>query len=145
MSTDGHDAPFLGRGWAFPPSFSEGGAQVETVAGAQDVAQALAIIFATELGERPMREDFGSALRRHMFAEIDQTLLTSLRGAIFDAILAFEPRVQIDALEIVESEETAGLLTVSLHYTLRGTNSRYNLVYPFYIREASTTVTAGGG
>jgi uncharacterized protein len=77
-----------------------------------------------------------------MFAEIDHTMLTNLRGAIFDAVLAFETRVQVDSLEIVESEETAGLLTISVHYTLRGTNSRYNLVYPFYIREA-VSVTPG--
>ena len=138
MSTDGRDAPFLGRGWAFPPAFSEGGREIETVAGGEDVAQALAIIFSTELGERPMRERFGSGLRKHMFDEIDQTMLTGVRGAVFDAILAYEPRIQIDGLEIVESAETAGLLTISLHYTLRGTNSRYNLVYPFYVREASS-------
>lgn len=138
------DPSFLGRGWAFPPAFTHGGGEVELVAGATDVAQSLQIIFATEPGERPMREAFGSSLRRHMFAEIDQTLLTSVRGAILDAILVFEPRVQLEGLEIVESEDTAGLLTISLHYTLRGTNSRYNLVYPFYLREAATTVVAGG-
>jgi phage baseplate assembly protein W len=141
-STEAPSLPFLGRGWAFPPSFTRGGSEVETVAGAQDVAQSLQIIFATEPGERPMREAFGSSLRRHMFAEIDHTMLTNLRGAIFDAVLAFETRVQVDSLEIVESEETAGLLTISVHYTLRGTNSRYNLVYPFYIREA-VSVTPG--
>lgn len=135
--------PFLGRGWAFPPAFTQGGGEVETVAGAEDVAQSLVIIFGTEPGERPMRPAFGSSLRRHMFAEIDHTMLTDVRGAILDAILAFEPRVQLDGLEIEESE-TAGLLTISLHYTLRGTNSRYNLVYPFYIREAATTVSPGG-
>ena len=144
MSTDGASAPFLGRGWAFPPAFSAGGGEVETVAGPQDVAEALAIIFATDPGERPMREAFGSGLSRHMFAEVDQTMLTSMRGAILDAILAFEPRIEVDGLEIVESEETAGLLTISLHYRLRGANSRYNLVYPFYIREAATTAAAGG-
>jgi uncharacterized protein len=90
-----------------------------------------------------MRGSFGSSLRRFMFAEIDQTMLTGVRGAIYDAILAFEPRIEIDALEVVESGETAGLLTISLLYTLRGTNSRYNLVYPFYIREAATTAQAG--
>lgn len=131
------DPPFLGRGWAFPPSFGPGGREVATVAGAEDVAESLQILFATEPGERPMREDFGSALRRHMFAEIDQTMLTDMRGAIYDAILAFEPRIAIDALDIVESGDEPGLLTISLHYSLRGTNSRYNLVYPFYLREAT--------
>ena len=93
-------------------------------------------------GERPMRGGFGSSLSRYMFAEIDQTMLTSVRGAIYDAVLAFEPRIEIDALEVVESGETPGLLTISLLYTLRGTNSRYNLVYPFYIREGAVAAQA---
>jgi phage baseplate assembly protein W len=131
------DAPFLGRGWSFPPTFSKGGREVETVAGAEDVAQSLQIIFATEPGERPMREDFGASLFRHVFAEISQTLLTELRGAIYDAMIAWEPRIAIQGLEIVESGDEAGLLTISLSYTLRGANSRYNLVFPFYLREAS--------
>lgn len=138
------EPPFLGRGWAFPPTFAAGGSEVAMVAGSDDVAQSLQILFSTEPGERPMRADFGSSLRRHMFAEIDQTMLTDMRGAIYDAILAFEPRIDIDGIDIVESGETPGLLTISLHYVLRGTNSRYNLVYPFYIREAVSSAQGRG-
>ncbi len=137
------DPPFLGRGWAFPPRFGAGGSDVEMVTGAAEVAESLQILFATEPGERPMRGAFGSSLSRYMFAEIDQTMLTSVRGAIYDAILAFEPRIEIDALEVVESGDTPGLLTISLLYSLRGTNSRYNLVYPFYIREGTASAQAG--
>ena len=137
------DPPFLGRGWAFPPSFGAGGSDVEMVSGAAEVAESLQILFSTEPGERPMRGAFGSSLSRYMFAEIDQSMLTSVRGAIYDAILAYEPRIEIDALEVVESGETPGLLTISLLYTLRGTNSRYNLVYPFYVREGVVAAQAG--
>jgi len=136
------EPPFLGRGWAFPPSFAAGGAEVDTVAGSADVAQSLEILFSTEPGERPMRGTFGSDLSRYMFAEIDHSMLTGVRGAIYDAILAFEPRIEIDALEVVESGDTPGLLTISLLYRLRGTNSRYNLVYPYYIREATAGAQA---
>ena len=137
------DPPFLGRGWAFPPNFGAGGGDVEMVSGSAEVAESLQILFSTEPGERPMRGSFGSSLSRYMFSEIDQTMLTSVRGAIYDAVLAFEPRIEIDALEVVESGETAGLLTISLLYTLRGTNSRYNLVYPFYIREGVVAAQVG--
>lgn len=137
------DPPFLGRGWAFPPSFGPGGSEVDMVTGASEVAQSLEILFSTEPGERAMRVDFGSSLSRYMFEEIDQTMLTGMRGAIYDAILQFEPRIEIDNLEVVESGETPGLLTISVLYRLRGTNSRYNLVYPFYIREAVPGAQAG--
>jgi phage baseplate assembly protein W len=134
---------FLGRGWAFPPTFGAGGLDVEMVAGSTEVAQSLEILFSTEPGERPMRGLFGSSLSRYIFAEIDQSMLTGVRGTIYDAILQFEPRIEIDALEVVESGDTPGLLTISLIYRLRGTNSRYNLVYPFYIREAVQGAQAG--
>lgn len=137
------EPPFLGRGWAFPPAFGAGGKEVDMVSGATEVAQSLNILFATEPGERPMRGAFGSSLARYMFSEIDQTMLTGVRGAIYDAIVEFEPRIEIDALEVMESGDTPGLLTISLLYRLRGTNSRYNLVYPFYIREAVGTAQAG--
>jgi len=137
------DAPFIGSGWAFPPRFAAGGSDVEMVAGADDVVQSLQILFSTEPGERAMRGTFGASLHRFMFAEIDQTMLTNMRAAIYDAIIPFEPRIEIDALEVVESSETAGLLNISLIYKLRGTNSRYNLVYPFYVREGATGAQAG--
>jgi uncharacterized protein len=131
------DAPFLGRGWAFPPSFGRGGSEIETVAGAADVAESLHIIFTTETGERRMREDFGASLSRHVFAQVDRGVLTDMRSAILAAVIAWEPRIEVAGLEIVESGDEPGLLTISLSYVLRGANSRYNFVYPFYIREAS--------
>lgn len=137
------DAPFIGRGWSFPPRFTAGGGDVETVEGAEDVVQSLHILFSTEPGERVMRGAFGSSLHRYMFGEIDQTMLNGVRSAIFDAITAFEPRIEIDALEVVESSDLPGLLNISLFYKLRGTNSRYNLVYPFYVREGAAAAQAG--
>ena len=49
------DASFLGRGWSFPPEFGPGGAEVAMVAGEEDIAQSLSILFGTALGERVMR------------------------------------------------------------------------------------------
>ena len=131
------EPPFLGRGWAFPPTFSPGGGDVDTVAGAEDVVQSLHILFATALGERPMRETFGANLNRYVFAAVDHTMVSDLRGALTDAILTWEPRITLTALEVTESDDTPGLLLISVHYGLRGTNSRYNLVYPYYVREAT--------
>jgi hypothetical protein len=45
------DQSFLGRGWAFPPTFSLRGADVEMVSGADDVEQSLQILLATAPGE----------------------------------------------------------------------------------------------
>ena len=128
---------FLGVGWSFPPAFAAGGADVATVADAEDIRQSLEILFATEPGERILRETFGCGLRPFVFEAVDQTLLTTIRSAVSDAILYFEPRIRLDSVDVTESADTAGLLRISIEYTIRTTNSRYNMVYPFYVNEAN--------
>lgn len=129
-------ASFLGTGWSFPPRFAAQGAYVETVSDAQDIHQSLQILFSTGLGERIMREDFGCDLNSVLFEEIDQGLINRLTSLISDAILYHESRINLDRLEISESESEHGLLLIELDYTVRDTNTRYNMVYPFYLNEA---------
>ncbi len=130
---------FLGRGWAFPPSFTAGGAEVETVAGAEDIHQSLRILLATQPGERVMQEHFGCALASVLFEEIDQGLINSLTRLVTDAVLYHEPRIDLDRVDVEPSGAGAdpASLLISIHYTVRGTNSRYNMVYPFYLTEAT--------
>lgn len=132
-----NDPAFLGTGWSFPPTFTSGGTAVAMVAGAADIAQSLQILLATDLGERVMQEEFGCDLHSALFAEIDQDLLNTLHTLISDAILHHEPRIVLDELAIAESATQPGLVEISLAYTVRSTNSRFNWVYPFYINEAT--------
>ncbi len=68
------ESSFLGRGWAFPPSFSGGGADVEMVSGAADIQQSLQILIGTSPGERVLAETFGCNLASLVFEELDQGL-----------------------------------------------------------------------
>ncbi len=130
------DSAFLGRGWGFPPTFTKGGARVTTVAGEEDIHQSLQILFATRPGERTMLQAFGCDLDHILFEEIDQGLITSLTRIIEDAVLYHEPRITLNSLDVNESEQEPGLLLITIDYSIRGTNSRYNMVYPFYLKEA---------
>ena len=131
------DAAFLGTGWAFPPRFTAGGADVDTVSGVQDIDQSLQIILSTRLGERIMRHDFGCDLGEIMFEEIDQGMVNTLTGLVTDAILYHEPRIKLERVDVSDSESVHGLLLIRLDYTVRSTNSRYNMVYPFYLYEVA--------
>ena len=131
-----NDVSFLGTGWSFPPTFTEGGKDVATVSDAEDIHQSLQILFATSLGERVMQDDYGCDLCRFLFEEIDRSLITSLTGLVSDAILFNEPRIALNNLEISDGQAEAGLLLIHIEYTIRTTNSRYNMVYPFYLSEA---------
>ena len=131
------DRPFLGTGWGFPPRFAESGASVEMVSGAEDVHQSLQILFTTQRGERVMHDDYGCDLHSCMFEELDQGLVNDLTTLISNAILYHEPRIKMERLDVSASESEPGLLLISMEYTIRRTNSRYNMVYPFYIYEAA--------
>jgi len=134
------DATFLGRGWSFPPEFGPNGAEVAIVAGEEDIAQSLSILFGTALGERVMRETYGCDLSRYMFEEVDQSLLTSISGAVSDAILYYEPRIRLDGVDVSESDQTEGLILIAVRYAVRASNTRFNMVYPFYLTEAAGRV-----
>ncbi len=105
------------------------------VSGEQDIHQSLQILLATQLGERVMQDEFGCELNRFVFEEIDQGLINGLTSAVSDAILYHEPRIKLENLAIDESDTQQGVLLLGIEYTIRSTNSRFNMVYPFYINE----------
>lgn len=131
---------FWGSGWGFPPQFAEGGREVVMVTGETDILQSLEILLSTQLKERVMRSSFGSALKHYLFEEIDQGLINGLRNAIRDAILDHEPRIDLDKVEIDASDEREGLVLISISYSVRATNNRFNMVYPFYLNEATDPI-----
>ena len=139
--TETSSQSFLGTGWSFPPAFSKGGADLATVSGEQDIHQSLQILLSTQLGERVMQDEFGCELSGFLFEEIDQALVNGVTSVVADAILYHEPRIKLDNLTLDESKAQQGLLLISIDYTVRSTNSRFNMVYPFYINEAA----AGAG
>jgi phage baseplate assembly protein W len=129
-------ASFLGKGWNFPPGFLNNGKEVLMVAEEQDIQQSLQILLSTSQGERVMLENFGCDLNRFLFEEISQSLINGLSNLITDAILDYEPRIDVVRISVDESRESSGILLISIEYTVRSTNSRFNMVFPFYLNEA---------
>lgn len=125
---------FLGVGWSFPPAFDNVGSQVQMLKGEDDIKSSLQVLLATRLGERVMQPLFGCNLDAMMFEQLDTTLKTEMRNLIEKAILYFEPRINVDKIDM-ESTEMNGLIIITVDYTVRSTNTRGNLVYPFYLSE----------
>lgn len=131
------DPAFLGRGWAFPPSFSAGGADVQTVSGAESIQHSLRILLGTVPGERLLLETFGCDLPSLLFKELDQGLINTIERLVGDAVLDFEPRIILDKIDVQQSSADPSQLLIHLFYTVQATNSRYNMVFPFYLTEAT--------
>lgn len=129
------DSAFLGRGWAFPPMFGEGGRLVAMVEGEQDIEQSLRILFTTRLRERVLHHDFGADFERFIFEDIDQQLFTDLEEMIRHAVDTYEPRINLDRLDINPEPEEVTSIAIELEFTIRGTNTRHNMVFPFNLAE----------
>ena len=131
-----NDGAILGRGWGFPPTFANGGSEMEMVEGTDDIRQSLEILLSTSLEERNMLFEFGCDLNRFLFEEVNQELIRGIRGMVSKAILNYEPRIKMDGVKVDKDNMEEGLLIITVDYTVRATNSRYNMVYPFYVNEA---------
>ncbi len=128
---------FLGQGWGFPPEFNHTSKSVVTTAGELDIQKSLEILLSTRLGERVMLPQYGCNLEELLFQPLDLTLITYVKDLIKTAILYHEPRIDVLSIKIDTTNELAGELLIKIDYLIRVTNSRGNMVFPFYKEEGS--------
>lgn len=145
---DGKD--FLGKGWSFPPTFHidtrKGDSQnfqdcyIKMVAAREDIEQSLHILLSTSLGERVMQPLYGCNLEDYQFEPMSSTLVGFIKDLVTKAILYHEARIMVENISVSQSDSwdaVQGFLRINIDYIIRATNSRFNYVYDFYIREAS--------
>jgi len=128
---------FLGTGWSFPPTFSRLSYSVEMVSDEKDIHESLWVLFSTQLGERVMVPQYGSTLTQMVFRTLNTTLTTQLKNAVWQAILNWEPRITVDSIDVDVDSTSYGIALIGVAYTIRRTNTRSNMVYPFYYAEAT--------
>lgn len=127
---------FLGVGWQFPLELSQGTNACHMVTNETNLAQSLWTLLSTSPGERVHRCDYGCYLRRYAFELMDTTAETLLRDEIERSIILFEPRVAVDSVTF-RTNQTEGILYIEIDYTIRQTNRRSNMVYPFFLNEGT--------
>lgn len=128
---------FLGRGWSFPPEFNRTSGEAKMLDGEEDIRSSLEILLSTRLGERVMLPNYGCKLDELLFNPLNQGLKTYVVDLIKTAILYHEPRIDVQKIDISQSNELEGLLLIQIDYIIRQTNSRRNMVYPFYKEEGN--------
>lgn len=133
------DKAFLGVGWSFPPEFHrhQDSLGVKMVAEEEDIRESLRILLATRPGERVMQPDFGCGLHTMVFESVEESTVTEIRDIIERAVLFFEPRISLESIDVNTDDILEGRLKIQLNYRVRKTNSRSNIVYPFYFLEGS--------
>jgi phage baseplate assembly protein W len=127
---------FLGLGWGFP--VRPAGGRLRYAAYEDDVEQAIQIILLTERGERPMLPEFGGGLRKFLFEPNSTATHRAIEHTVRAALIDWEPRIDLDRVEVVADGEQPNLLFIHVDYVVRATNSFYNRVYPFYLLEGGS-------
>ncbi len=133
------DKKFLGTGWGFPPTFVKGvnSINVMMVSNEQDIDESLRILLGTTPGERVMYPSYGCGLKKRVFEKLDASVMTALKDDIARAVLFFEPRITLNSIDVDLEDQFNGCVRFCLNYTVRTTNSRSNIVYPYYLNEGS--------
>ena len=129
---------FLGTGWSFPPTFDRKKRKVALVSDELDIQQSLRILLGTTLGERTMLHDFGCNLDQLQFEPVSVSLSSYIRDLVETAILRYETRIKLEGFSLDDSERENGVLTINIEFSIKATNTRSNLVYPYYLEEATS-------
>jgi phage baseplate assembly protein W len=123
---------FIGRGWAFPLRTDATGG-IALVSREREIEEAIRLILGTSPGERPMRPEFGCRIHEYVFSSADGGTASAIAAEVKAALRRWEPRV--DVADVVVSFDTrdSSLLYIDIRYSIRRTNDRRNLVFPFYV------------
>lgn len=129
---------FLGSGWSFPPTFSKATNGLLMTSDEEDIQKSIEILLSTTIGERFLQPLYGCNLEDYVFEPFNATLSTEIRLTVKNAIELFEPRLKLLAVRLDTGQLMEGRVDIALEYQVISTNSRFNLVYPFYMNEANT-------
>jgi phage baseplate assembly protein W len=124
----------LGRGWKFPVQVDARG-RIAVSEADEDIREAIRIILGTARGERVMRPEFGCGIYNYIYAQVNTGNLALIENAVREALETWEPRIDVIRVKADPSAAADGKLLVTIDYTVRSTNTPFNLVFPFYLKE----------
>lgn len=127
---------FLGRGWDFPPTFNPHLHSVAMLSGVEDIHSSLRILIETITGERIMQPRYGINFRPYLFENLTVSTIALMETIVRDAITIHEPRIIPKELIIISTPHE-GMLEMRIDYTIITTNTRHNMVFPFYFKEGT--------
>lgn len=125
-------ADFIGRGWAFPIRTDANGG-IALVSREREVAEAIRVIVSTIPGERPMRPEFGCRIHDYVFSPADSATADAISAEVTRALAMWEHRIDVGDVVVSYTDEDPTVFYIDIQYQMKQTNSRHNLVFPFYV------------
>ena len=105
--------------------------------GEQEIEESLRILLGTSTGERFMVPGYGLNMQDQLFEPLNTSARSLLCDKIRRTLLRFEPRINVLSVVLDDRALDEGRLTLLIEYEIRATNSRFNLVYPFYLHDGT--------
>jgi phage baseplate assembly protein W len=122
---------FLGVGLSFPVRIEDG--KIAWSKYEESVRESIMIILGTARGERVMRPDFGCGLYELVFSVNDTSTASLAIFYVEEALKKWEPRIELIKVDANADKKEHNRLNISIDYRDISTNTRHNLVYPFYL------------
>ena len=126
------DASFIGQGLRFPMGVDHRGA-IAMTSGTEDLDSSIKVVLSTAPSERVMRPEFGCKIWDLLFEPVNANTIGLMAQAVREAVAQWEPRVEVDDVTVSPDDDDSSLVHIVVHYRVRTTNDRRNLVYPFYV------------
>ncbi|MCR5251310.1 MAG: GPW/gp25 family protein [Lachnospiraceae bacterium] len=123
---------FLGTGMKFPPQIDPATGRFATSSDAESIKESVYLILMTQQTERITRPEFGSTLLSYTFVDMTHTSISMLVYSLRELLIHQEPRIS-DVEITTENHAKSGVLLVNVDYVISRTNTRDNLVFPFYL------------
>ncbi|HJH30279.1 MAG TPA: baseplate protein [Methanosarcinaceae archaeon] len=122
---------FLGVGLGFPFKVKDG--KFVWSKYEDSIKESIMLILGTSIGERVMRPDFGCGLHELTFFTNDTSTASFAIFHVEEALKKWEPRIELMKVDANADEQEVNRLNISIEYRVISSNTRYNLVYPFYV------------
>lgn len=116
-------ARIFGKGMAFPPRVGPDG-RIAWSSGEPNIHESIRLILSTEPGERLRLPTFGAGLRRFLFEPNNLATHTLIRQAITESLKRWEPRIQVESVEVEADPREAEVAIATLTYRLVATQAQ---------------------
>jgi phage baseplate assembly protein W len=124
-----------GQGMAFPPRVLPDGS-IAWSSGEDNIREAIRIVLMTEPGERLYLPTFGAGLGRFLFEPNIASTHTLIAERIQSALVTWEPRVRVEAVDVIADPSDPQAAIATLTYRLVATQAQ---------ERVSLSVSVAGG
>jgi len=105
------------QGAAFPFRIDAATGRVAMASGRDKIRQNVRLVLSTRIGERPMLRDFGTRIPALAHDPNDDVMADLLQNQARQALLQWEPRILVTAMQLEQQEGEARLRLNYVHTT----------------------------